>query len=462
MLYIISMTFKRNDKIPVFSLLTALLPAFLALSCVSSPDVYKDIDLAVRQDDFEQAIAAIVAGQELRRPIYSEKNAIMLFLDKGLLEHYARNYANSSRDLQQAERLIEEAYTKSITASFASYIANDNAKDYPGEDFEDIYLNVFNALNYYNRGDIEGALVEIRKLSMSSGKLDMLGRKYDYRDPNTGASLNETVQRETGVSELPQENPVNFSNSALARYLAALFYLASGNDDGARIEFDQLQSAFETNRYIYRHPVPTAVQEVQNVPEGKARLNIISFTGLSPIKVEENVQLYFPFFQHPILHIANFKLPKLVERPSIISRIEVVTGDYRFDLELLENMGAVIEETFAIHYSNILLKTYIRTILKYVAADIAAMETVKQSGELAGALVALAAKTALEATESADIRMSRYLPNRAHVGGVNLDPGTYDVTINFYSGRAIIAHAERSNFTVREGDINLIDVVCLK
>jgi hypothetical protein len=440
-----------------------LLSALMAFSCASSPDVYKDIDFAVGNDDFEEAIAAVVAGQESNKPIYSEKNAIMLFLDKGLLEHYARNYANSSRDLQEAERLIEEAYTKSITANFASYIANDNTKDYPGEDFEDIYLNVFNALNYYNRGNIEGALVEIRKLSMSSGKLDMLARRYDYRDPNTGASLNETVIRETGVNEIPQGKPVNFSNSALARYLAALFYLSTGNTDSARIEFDQLQSAFETNRYIYQHPVPMAVEEAQAVPEGKARLNIISFTGLSPVKVEETIRHYFPFFQHPVLHIANFKMPKLVERPSVISRIEVIVDEsHRFDLELLENMGAVIEETFAVRYSNILLKTYIRTILKYVAADIAAMETAKQSGELAGTLVALAAKMALEATESADIRMSRYLPNKAHIGGVNLDPGTYNVTVNFYSGRTIISRIERSNVVVMEGDINLIDVVCLK
>ena len=457
------MFIKKNEKIfSILKFLKFLLPALLALSCANSPGVYKEIDLAVGKDDFEAAISAIMAGQESKRPIYSGKNAIMLFMDKGLLEYYARNYANSSRDLQEAERLIEEAYTKSITAGFASYIANDNTKDYPGEDFEDIYLNVFNALNYYNRGNIEGALVEIRKLSMSSGKLDMLARRYDYTDPNTGVSLNEKILNETGIGNLPQVKPVDFSNSALARYLAALFYYGTGNIDSARIELDQLQRAFETNRYIYRHPVPRVIEEAQAVPDGKALLNIISFTGLSSVKEEKIVRHYFPFFQHPVLHIANFKMPKLVERPSIISRIEVVVGTHRFDLELLEDMGAVIEETFAVSYSNIFLKTYIRTILKYVAADIAAMETVKQNGELAGIFVALAAKTALEATESADIRMSRYLPSKAHIGGIHLDPGTYNVTVNFYSGRTIVAQTERSNVVVREGDINLIDVVCLK
>jgi hypothetical protein len=61
-------------------------------------------------------------------------------LDKGLLEHYVGNYRDSSQDLENAERLIQDTFTKSVTAGIASYIANDNTKEYPGEDYEDIYL----------------------------------------------------------------------------------------------------------------------------------------------------------------------------------------------------------------------------------------------------------------------------------------------------------------------------------
>lgn len=458
------MNLTKNEKTRTILEFTGfLLTAILALSCAAGPNVYRGIDLAVGNDDFETAIETVVSGQEAKNPIYSEKNSIMLFLDKGLLEYYAGNYSNSSQDLQEAERLIQEAYTKSITEGFFSYILNDNTKEYPGEDFEDIYINIFNALNYYKRGSIEGALVEIRKLSMSSGKLDMLGRKYDYKDPNTGASLDETVQKETGVSQLPSKKPVEFSNSALARYLAALFFLADGNTDSARIEFEQLQKAFLSNSNVYKNPVPQAVEEAQNVPKGKARLNVIGFTGLSPIKEEEQIVYYFPFFQHPILHKAVFKLPKLVKRPSRINRIEVVIDDgEKFELELLEDMGTVIEKTFAVRYANIMLKTYIRTLIKYAAADVLAVVTADKAGELAGLAVAIAAKTGLEATESADTRMSRYLPDKAYIGGINLDPGTYNVTVNFYSGGRIISQIERVGVVVREKGLNLIDAVSLK
>jgi hypothetical protein len=457
------MKIKKRAKYKYILMLTSVLFYSLIVSaCASTPAAFREMDRAVAQGDFSTALEILVNAQQEGRPLYSERNAILLHLDKGLLEHYAGNYENSSRDLQFAERLIEEAYTRSITEGFFSFIINDNTREYPGEDFEDIYINVFNALNYFNRGNIEGALVEIRKLSMSSGKLDMLARRHEFTDPNTGATLEEMVERETGISQLPETRSVNFSNSALARFLGALFYQGDGNTDAARIEFDQVHRAFSTNRNIYRHPVPAAVEQARNIPQGQARLNIISFAGLSPIKEERLIVHYLPF-RHPVLRVAAFRLPVLVRRPSIITRIEVVVnGTERFDLELLEDMNAVIEETFNARFSSILLKTYIRTILKYAAADIAAMEAINLQGELAGALIAVAARTAMDLSESADTRMSRYLPGRAYIGGINLDPGTYSVIINYYQGSNVITRAEYPNVVVSRNRLNLLESVNLR
>jgi hypothetical protein len=441
-------------KISIFSL--------LILSCATSSGVYKEVDRSVDQSHYTGAVDTIKKRQDSKKVIYPRKNAIMLFLDKGLLEHYAGNYSASSTDLQNAERLIEEAYTKSISEGFFSYILNDNTKEYPGEDFENIYLNVFNALNYYNRNDIEGALVEIRKLSNTNGKLDMLSRKYEYTDPKTGATLKDSVNKQTGVSQLPDTKSVSFSNSALARFLGALFYQAEGNEDSARIEFNQVYGAYSTNKNIYSGQVPKAVENAQNVPGGMSRLNIISFTGLSPVKEEKHIIHYLPF-RHPVLQVAAFKLPVLVKRPSVINRIEVeVDGAKKFDLELLEDMGAVIEDTFNAHYSNIVLKTYIRTIIKYVVADVASMETGRQRNALVGLIMAVAARMAMDISERADIRMSRYLPDKAYIGGINLDSGTYSVIIKYCDGNQVIHQEKFTDVTVKSDGLNLLQSVKLK
>jgi len=200
---------KSSSGIVKFFTACCLFPAFAALflSCASASGVYRNIDNAVYQNNFERGIAEIVIGQEKKRPIYPEKNAVSLFLDKGLLEHYAGNYSSSSRDLENAERLIQEAFTKSITAGIASYIANDNLKEYPGEDYEDIYLNVFNALNYYHNHNIEEAMVEIRKITMSNGKLDLLSKKYEEGSKFATQHLLESLH------SIPTENWICFPKS---------------------------------------------------------------------------------------------------------------------------------------------------------------------------------------------------------------------------------------------------------
>jgi len=447
---------KKTSKTIKIAVLTVIIA-----SCSVSSSAYKEIDSAVGSANFEAAVNIIKMGQQKSRAVYSEKNAILLFLDKGLLEHYAGNYAASSADLQTAERLIEEAYTKSISEGFLSYIINDNTKSYPGEDFEDIYINVFNALNYYHKGDLEGALVEIRKLSMSSGKLDMLSRKYEYVDPKTGANLNEMTRRETGVTQMPETKAVKFSNSALARFLSALFYLGEGNTDAGRIELEQVYRAYSANANIYKGQVPKAAAEIQNIPSGKARLNILGFTGLSPIKEEQMILHYLPFM-HPVLQIAAFKLPVLVQRQTKITRVEaVINNEKKIDLELLEDIGEVIKETYNARFSNIMLKTYIRTIIKYSVADVIAMEMVKKQDSVAGLMTAIAARTAMDVSESADIRMSRYLPDKAYIGGINLDPGTYSVIINYYSGNHIISRAEYNDVIVKSKGLNLLQSVRL-
>jgi len=449
---------KNNLTLLIF---LVFLPPFLIFSCATSPHLFKPIDSAVEQADFLAALEEIRRVQKGINVIYNERNTISLFLDKGLLEYYAGNYADSSADLHNAEKLIEEAYTKSKSELFYSYIINDNIKEYPGEDFENIYLNVFNALNYYNIGNTEGALIEILKLSGTNGKLDLLAHRYEYTDPATGASLNEMTRKRTGIREVPQTRSVNFSNSALARYLSALFYQAEGNTDSARAEFEQTERAFNSNRTIYYNRIPGAVMEARYVPSGKARLNIISFTGLSPIKEETILLQYLPF-QHPLLKIATFRLPDLVSRHSMITRIEVIVeNEGRFDLELLEDMGAVIKETFSARYANIFKKTYIRTIIKYAIADTAVAVKSEDSSKLSGFFIALAARLGTDASEGADVRMSRFLPDKAHIGGINLDPGAYSVIINYYNGNNIIS-SEIRNITVNPDSLNLLQTVNLR
>ncbi|MDR1149991.1 MAG: hypothetical protein LBK66_15325 [Spirochaetaceae bacterium] len=456
-------------------------------SCATRPDVYKKVDGAVSAASYEDALAEIEAAQTIpagkkkpKKPIYPEKNTILLNLDKGMLEHYAGKYDASYQDLIQAEQNIEDAYTKSVTQDLGSYMANDNVKDYAGEDYEDVYVNIFNALNAYHLNNGQ-ALALINDLTAQGGELQVLAEKYSQDASKAKQFLDGALKVGGTVFSLgtvtwPDAAQVTFTNSALARYLAAVFCMADGNKDMARYNMFELQNAFATPVY-QGMTVPAALTvsgdrgseegALLDIPAGKGQLNVLAFTGLSPIKIEKEETFLLPFLQMLALKKAVVKIPNLQQRPSVINAVSVsVQGGDTLNLELLENIDAVLTDTFNGHQSSIYLKTFTRVMTKYIVADAAAQATVKaaqdQGGNVlvavaAGQGIALAAKKGLDATEAADTRSARYLPSKAYIGAVNLDPGTYTITVNFNDGSSVIKTVD-----VKAGAISLVEAVCLK
>jgi hypothetical protein len=60
-----------------------------------------------------------------------------------------------------------------------------------------------------------------------------------------------------------------------------------------------------------------------------------------------------------------------------------------------------------------------------------------------------------------DRRMGRFLPGKAWVGGVNLRPGDYTFTVNYYQGEEVIKSRKVENYRVEAGKLNLIEDFCL-
>lgn len=432
-------------------------------ACATGAKAYGGIDRAAGSSDFAKAVEVLDAAQAGKKPVYPKKNETLLYLDRGLLLHYARDFEGSARDLGQAERLIEDSFTKSLSAGLASYILNDNTKDYAGEDYEDIYLNVFNALNYYHLGSLDVALVEARR---TNEKLRVLAATYAAINKRMTENYKASLE---GVS-VPQPKPVNFSNSALADYLGALFYRADGLDDDARVNLLQLRQAFITAPAVYYNDIPASLvltgaegaeTAEELLPSDAARVNAVCFTGLSPVKIEDDIPFILPFEYG--LDFAHLRLPALKPRADSVTAIELaIEGGAKVRLELLEDIGLAVQETYKARYGAVLTKTVIRTAVKYASVYALAEAAARSSGNRsAGALTALAAKVAFDASERADTRMARYLPAKAWIGAVNLPPGRYNVTIGYYSGARLIASETRA-LNAERGKLNLIEGICLK
>ena len=69
---------------------------------------------------------------------------------------------------------------------------------------------------------------------------------------------------------------------------------------------------------------------------------------------------------------------------------------------------------------------------------------------------------AIEATERADVRTSRFFPGAAWVTGITLDPGEYRVTVQYKNRSGKIVSSETEDLIVEKNSLNVVESVCLK
>lgn len=189
----------------------------------------------------------------------SEEDEVLYELEYATLNHYRESWEESATHFQNADQAIERHYTKDISKNIQSFIVNDLQLPYAGEPYESIYLTNLNCFNYLHMGDLEGALVEIRRMNH---KLELLNdRNKGMANALTGKELEglsdtnkdtaqavveqadeelEDIDLLTGEKETPPEIQ---QHSSLGRFLSVVLYAKTGSPDDARIELQKLRTA---------------------------------------------------------------------------------------------------------------------------------------------------------------------------------------------------------------------------
>ncbi|MDF7809001.1 hypothetical protein P4E94_16255 [Pontiellaceae bacterium B12219] len=453
-----------------------ILPALIVLlsgcnSLRTDKSQYAGIDLMMARADYPSAIAQLEAAKEKS---YSYKDRLIYYLDMGMLYHWNGEYKKSNAQLELAERAIEANFTKSLSLSASTLILNDNAQAYAGEDYEDIYLNVFKALNYLELGQNDEAFVEVRRIN---NKLLQLESKYD----KVAEKLSEA--EEAHETFTPGKN--YFQESALARYLSLLLYRNEGKWDDVRIDLEKISKAWKLQPGIYNFKEPDFTPSTERISPPTARLNVIAFSGLAPDKkagtfyiyTEENLIL-LAGSQEDYLGKQNlsgltvipwpgitpgynfkFQLPSMQKRPSEVARIEVaVNGAGTNTLQRLESLENVAVETFSIQKPLIYMKTLTRAVVKGLAAQTATEHVTNNMNDGWAIITRLATTLAVQSTENADLRVSRFFPADASISELHLKEGVYDLSINYYSASGNLIHTDkRTGFSVEAGKLNVVE-----
>ncbi|WP_147633929.1 hypothetical protein [Treponema pectinovorum] len=443
------MAFKRRCANQFLNILFG--SAFLFTSCVTMADYnYSRIYSNLGGGRYSQVRMEL---DENKSSIYTSRDKVLYLLDKGVLEHFEGLNQVSNESLSQSEKLMEDFSATSITQTIASGVTNDNVKDYAGEDFENIYTNIFMALNYLALQKNESAMVEVRRFD---NKLKVLKQKY-----------NAEVDNLNSESEVKVKNvSVQFSDSALARYLSLLLYRADGDFGNAEVDQRFIAKAFKSQPSLYPFEIPSCVKDELSVPKDMARLNVIAFSGRAPIKKENVIRVPWDFN-----HWYKLALPEMEKQPSHINRIEVEVFNKnsleqkRFELEKIESIEDIALDTFQRNYSLIFAKSLARSIAR--TAINSGLQQVSNDKDTAPEVALLLGtfsfihQLATEFIERADVRCSRYFPATASVSGINLEPGNYTVKVNFCRGKFVQYSQEKDVKLVAE-NLNLVEAACLR
>ncbi len=310
------------------------------------------------------------------------RNRLLFLMERGLIYHTNEKYEKSNRDLLEAARQAEELEMISVTEHAGSFLSSDLVLAYRGEPFERVLLHTYSAISFLKLRKWEDALVECKR-----------ALKKLYRSP------------------VPEGQP--FTN-----YLAGVCYEIMGDYDDARIEYEKVKKA---------HPeIPFLKNDIERVSAGRGiapKGELICFTqiGKSPMKLP--IEFFIPpdkRFIIPEYHPRSSLCEKAVVLVSAAGAAATVSGHKCY---LLTDLDALAKKTLGGRME----KEIAREIARLAIKEIVSREVAEQSSEAAG----VAARIVFMLAESGDTRSWQTLPARLEVARLLLDPGEYQVRIQF-------------------------------
>ena len=374
---------------------------------------------------------------------------LLYLYEKGIVLHYSGRYGESSAALEEAEHLFDDLYTKSLTREIGAILTSDNVIQYRGERFEAALIHYYKILNYLHGSDMDGALVECRKLNnrlkFFAGSEDSVYVKDPFLQYLTGMVYMEAS--ELADADISLRAALDAYSAVGARYSAEL--PATLRCDLARcgLLLGDLGAAAEY--------ADTAVGcDANEAKSGYGTLNVFLECGYAPFKVERNI--VFPIYRGEVNddtntdqfamtltnrygepvndgleldYLLRVAVPELVSSPEPFAEAAVrvaVNGHTREEpARVVENIDALAFEAFEARRGTIMLKTVTRALVKYLAK-----EGVDDQSEIAGWIVNLFNV----ATESADVRSWATLPQTIRMTRLVLPEGTYDLEIVLRGG----------------------------
>ena len=203
-----------NLKLKKFEWLFILM--FIFNSCATYQIKTADIQDYV----FDGNIDAANSSLDKNTFLLKERNKLLYLLEKGKVEHLSGNYESSNNYFEQAYILIDDRIKTNVGQAIASKLTNPMAEPYKGEDFEKVLIHYYKALNYFQLGQKEEAIVEAKRINI---KLLKLNENY-------------------------KENKNTYSQDAFSQIVLGILFESNNQINDAFIAYRNAEEIYQSNK----------------------------------------------------------------------------------------------------------------------------------------------------------------------------------------------------------------------
>ncbi|MDX8386255.1 MAG: hypothetical protein R8M11_07045 [Gallionella sp.] len=411
-----------------------LLFSLILTGCATYSDSFGAIKRNLAKQEYDAALI------EIEKQAESKNSRALYLLNKGMVLRMKQDFSGSNDMLEAAKLEMERLYAVSVSENALSFIVNDATVSYAGEDYEQVLVHLYMALNYLELGQLGEARVE-------------------------------ALQVDLKLREISEDIPDNkFSEDALSRYITGLIYEELGEWSDAMIAYRKSYEAFQNYQDNYGVAIPDMLKhdllklgthlglnnEVAQyreefgiesdvaaiVSEQEGELVFILNNGLAPIKREKVIAATGPSTVIAVTAtdhkrvkavtpvVVNIALPYYESHPNNVHSARVSVSGLSVDTQMMEDIDAIAKASLDARMAAITARSIARAVSK-----VAIQNSVDRVGQNSGSdpaaelLGSLFVRVAAIATERADTRSWLTLPANVQLARMALKPGSYDLKV---------------------------------
>ncbi|GMQ90551.1 MAG: hypothetical protein BMS9Abin10_0945 [Gammaproteobacteria bacterium] len=374
---------------------------------------------------------------------WARRDQVLYLLNKAMLLRMQGQLAASSDTFEQAKQRIDKLYGVSVSEQIGSVIINDRTRQYVGEEFEQVLVNVYEALNYLELEQPDAARVEALQIDL---KLREFSKKIAKK---------------------------KYTEDAFARYLAGMIYEGQGEWSDALIEYRNAYEAYGEYQKEYGVAVPRSLKrsllrlservglsaemeryeaefdidrgEIAEARGEQGELIYVLSNGLAPVKRENAIFVLAP----QAATMVKVSLPYYESRVTSAVTARIKVDGKVVPMEEVEDVSAIAIRSLKSKMPAIRARAIARASIKGAVA----YQLKRQDQWLLGLLAEFGGL----ATERADTRSWVTLPSNIFLARIPLAPGAYKVQLELLDSRsAVIAKREFRDIIVNKGQMTFL------